>query len=38
MIFAIIQRLIHARFTDLDDGPPPTLESPARRANPLAAR
>ena len=44
MIFAVIQRLVHARFTDLDDRPPlraeapPTLESPARRANPLAAR
>ena len=42
MIFAVIQRLVHARFADLDDRPlaeaRPTLESPARRANPLAAR
>jgi hypothetical protein len=30
MIFAVIQRLVHARFTDLDDRPPIVTEAPRR--------
>jgi len=43
MIFAVIQRLVHARFADLDDktpilvDAPPRLESKGLGANPLAS-